>query len=73
MPEKIEVELFLAIDEDGNVEIATEADEACENLGVNWRNRRCRVIKIKAKVAPPVIEEVALDIPDEFGVTTHID
>ena len=73
MTEKIEIEYFLAIDEEGNTEIDTDATDAAARLAENWGGSVCRIIKLKMKVAPPVIEEAEIDIPDHAGTTESIE
>jgi hypothetical protein len=73
MVEKTEIEFFIAMNEDGDFELATEASDARELLSENCGGTACRIVKITAKIAAPVIEEVEIDVPDAAGVISEVD
>lgn len=71
--EKIEFELFIAMNEDGDRVVTEEESEALNKLAEECGGYCARVVKIKVKMAPPVITEVAVDVPDDAGETTEFE
>ena len=70
MTDKLDVSIWLIIDSDGDYAVGTTEDEANEVFGDQIGGSLAhRVIKIKAKVTPPAVEEVEFNIPDTAGTT----
>lgn len=73
MSGKILCEIFIAMNEDGDWEVATEASDAVECMVSNNGGDCVRCIKINVHMTPPAIEETELDIPDEAGETKRVE
>src|SRR5262249_19878663 len=71
MPDKIDCEIYLAINEDGDYEVATTDGDAAQLLSENSGGAMIRIVRITAKIAPPKATEVTLDVPDEAGETVE--
>lgn len=70
---KVEIELFIAMNEDGGWVVTSDESEALSDLGANEGGYIGRVVKIKVKLAPPVMTEATVDVADEAGETTEIE
>lgn len=69
MPEKINIEVWVVMDEDGYYAVGCDRDEAIENFEnqIGGGGPR-RVVKRVMRMAPPVVEEgPEIDIPDNAG------
>jgi hypothetical protein len=73
MSDKHEIEFFLAINEDGDFEMDTDASDARDRLMENFGGVAIRTVKLTARVRLPVVEEVEIDIPDAAGTTEKTD
>jgi hypothetical protein len=75
MAEKIEVEVFVAINEDGDWAADSEAEVARDQMFENFGGYACRIVKLKLLVTPPSFEEpiATIDVPDEAGVTAAVE
>jgi hypothetical protein len=63
-----EVEIFIAMDSDGDWETGSDQETAVSNY--NDSIGGCgplRVVKLTAKMRPPVITETEVTVPDEAG------
>jgi len=64
-PAKAIVEVFIAMNEDGDWTFGQDADEATEQLRRDFRGQLCRVVRLWSVIAPPKLVEVYVDVPDE--------
>jgi len=71
--EKTTVEIFIAMNEDGDFVVVKEESEAMEQIYSDCGGYIARVVKITVKMAPPVITVVEAVVPDEAGVTKEIE
>jgi hypothetical protein len=71
MTDKVQCELWIAINEDGGYVVVIDESEALEKLIEDEGGYAARVVKITALVRPPVIEAVVIDVPDEAGKTVE--
>jgi hypothetical protein len=62
---KTKIEIFLAISECGDCELAFSADDAAGNLSENYGYEALRVVKLNVSVSLPIITETEVDVPDE--------
>jgi hypothetical protein len=69
MTDKILVEFYIAMNEEGEFEVGTTEEEASQRLVENTSGYCCRIVQINAKIAPPTLIEADVDIPDEAGTT----
>jgi hypothetical protein len=72
MTDKIAVEIFIAMNEDGSWVAATDESDALAKLAEDEGGYHARVVKITVKMAPPKMAEAAVDVPDEAGDTTEL-
>jgi hypothetical protein len=71
---KTACEIWIAINEDGDYAVhAAGPGEATEQLSEDFGGASVRVVKITAKIAPPVITETEIDVADEAGETTELE
>ena len=73
MTDKILVEFYIAMNEEGEFEVGTTEEEASQRLVENTSGYSCRIVKINAKMAPPALTEAEVDIPDDAGTTVTIE
>lgn len=69
MTEKIEIEVWIIMDEDGDYAVGGDRDEAIENFDNNiGGSGPRRVVKRTMLMTPPAVEEgPEIDIPDNAG------
>lgn len=72
MPNMIDVELWIAMNEDGDWIVNSDESEAIPNLLTDFGGCSARVIKVTVQMAPPVIPEVSVAVPDEAGKTVEV-
>jgi len=70
LPEEVEAEITLVMNEDGEWEVDSDPDEAVTRLLDNSPSRAIRTVTLIVRMRPPVIVELAVDVPDESGTTT---
>jgi hypothetical protein len=73
MTEKINCEIFIAMNEDGGWIVGADESEALSALAESEGGYHARVVKITVKMAPPVMTEAAIDVPDEAGETSKVE
>jgi hypothetical protein len=61
---KVRVEIYVAMNEDGDAYIADDAAAAAEGLADNYGGICCQVTHIIAKISPPIVADAMIDIPD---------
>jgi hypothetical protein len=71
--EKTTVEIFIAMNEDGDFVVVKEESEALELLATDCGGYHARVVKITAKMAPPQKTAASVEVPDEAGETTEME
>lgn len=72
MTKKIEVELFIAINEDGDWVVNSDESEVLGQLAEDCGGYQAKVVKVKLSIAPPVMEEVQADVPESAGTTSEL-
>ena len=72
MTEKVECEVFLAMDEDENWYVGKDAESVVSDLSSDG-GVCMRTVKVTVKMAPPVLDEVEVDVPDDAGTTTQVE
>jgi hypothetical protein len=70
--EKTTVEIFIAMNEDGDFVVVKYESEALEQLASDC-GHHARVVKLTVKMSPPQATEATVDVPDEAGETTEIE
>jgi hypothetical protein len=73
MSEKVQVEIFVAMNEDGGWIVTNDEGEALSTLAENEGGWLARVVKVTVKMTPPVMTEATVDVPDEAGSTEEIE
>lgn len=63
----IDVELFVAMNEEGDWVVVTDESQALTELGEQQGGYHARVVKVTVKMRPPVMTETAIEVPDEAG------
>jgi hypothetical protein len=72
MTDKHKIEVWIAMNEDGDYVVGTDENEASERFDEQIGGFARRVAKLNVKMAPPVIEEIEVDIPDTAGETIEV-
>lgn len=67
MTDKVACEIYLAMNEDGGWIVTDQEDEALSKLGEDQGGYQARIVRLTVKMAPPVMTEATVDIPDEAG------
>ena len=73
MPDKVEAEIFIAMNEDGNYVVSADDNEVLELFDSDVGGICRKVVKLTVKITPPEVEEVSVDIPDTAGETTQVE
>ena len=73
MPDKVEAEIFIAMNEDGDYVVSADENEVLELFDSDVGGICRKVVKLTAKITPPVVEEVSVDVPDTAGETTEVE
>ena len=69
--EKHTVEIFFAMNEDGDFYVGNDKSEASDGLTENCGALMIRIVKLTVRMAAPEVEDgPQLDIPDDAGKTT---
>jgi hypothetical protein len=72
MTEKIEIEVWVAIDADGEYDVGTDSDDAVGRYSDNvGGSGALRVVKLTLKISPPKPTEAEIDVPDTAGETVE--
>jgi hypothetical protein len=71
MTEKTTCEIYIAMNEDGGWVVTNDESEALSKLGEDEGGSLARVVKVTVKMAPPVMFEATVDVPDEAGQTVE--
>jgi hypothetical protein len=66
-------EMWIAMMEDGDWVVATDESEALSKLAEDVGGYTARVVKVTVKMAPPIIPEVEVEVPEEAGTTSEIE
>jgi hypothetical protein len=75
MAGKHEIEVFVAINEDGDFGAGNSDETAKEQLDNDHGGYVCRIIKLKLLITPPAYEEpiATINVPDQAGVTAAVE
>lgn len=65
MAEKKEIEIYIAMNEDGDWAVDKEPGEASETLSYNSGGACIGFAKIKVRMTPPAIVEATAEVADE--------
>ena len=64
------IEIFVAMNEDGDYETGIDDSDARDRLEENWGGASVRIVKLKVTMSPPqVIEGPTVTVPDDAGKT----
>lgn len=66
----VDVELFVAMNEEGDWVVVTEESEALTELGEQQGGYHARVVKVTVKMSPPRMDETTLMIPESSGTVS---
>jgi hypothetical protein len=72
-PNKAHFEVFIAMNEEGDIEVGTDAEDAADRLSGNQGGYHCRIVRIGGFMTPPRLAELTVDIPDDAGETQSIE
>jgi hypothetical protein len=64
-------EVFIAMNEDGDWIVETDESDAMSKLQEDAGGYHCRIVKLTVKMAPPVMTEAEITVPDEAGQTVE--
>jgi hypothetical protein len=73
MRDKVECEIFVAMNEEGDWVVVSEESEALERLANEVGGYQARIAKIIVKMSPPVMAEATVKVADEAGETQKIE
>lgn len=71
MTDKLEITIFVAMNENGEWTVASDDSEAVDQLSEHGCSQ-CRTIKLTVKMAPPTLEEIEVTVPDTAGATSEL-
>ena len=68
MTELVTVDVFVAMDSDGNIQVGTDMDEATERYNDHHGLvSPIRIVKLAVTMRPPEVTEASVTVPDEAG------
>jgi len=67
MAKQVELELFIAMNEDGDWVVNADESEVLGQLAEDVGGYQARVVKIKIMMTAPVMAEVVVTVPDDAG------
>jgi hypothetical protein len=71
--DKVHFEIFIAMNENGDVEFGHSAEEARETLLENYESNTIRSVVLLAKMTPPALEAgPEVEIPDNARETVEV-
>jgi hypothetical protein len=74
MPSQITVEVYIACNEDGDVETGCSIDEATERLSENSGGQMVRVVRKAFRITPPDVTDLGEEeVADEEGDVAQIE
>jgi hypothetical protein len=68
MQDKIEIEFFAALNEDGEYDVSTDKDSVCDNLS----SGATRIVKFTLLMAPPEIKETKIELPGQSTADAEV-
>jgi hypothetical protein len=73
MAEKVEVDVYISMNEEGGYSVATEAEDAAQSCAEECGGNQLRTVKLVVTMTPPEqMPEAHVDVPDEAGETTTV-
>ena len=69
MTDKHQIEIYIAMNEDGDYMAATDGTAARELLIDDYGGDLIRIAKLNVTMVPPVIAEASVTVPDDAGET----
>jgi len=72
-PNRKHFEVFLAMNEDGDFEIGTDAEEAADRLAGNCGGYQCRIVRIGGWMHPPMMAEMVIEVPADSSLEIKTD
>jgi hypothetical protein len=74
MPSKITIEVYIAVNEDGDVETGCSVDEAVDRLSENFGGQMVRVVRKAFRIMPPDVTDLGEEeVADEEGDVTQME
>jgi hypothetical protein len=73
MSDKVECEIFVAMNEESDWVVVAEESEALEKLANEAGGYQARVVKVTVKMSPPAMSEASVEVPDEAGETQKVE
>lgn len=71
MAEKVEVDVYVAMNEEGGYAVDTTAEDAAQTCADQCGGNQIRTVKLVVTMTPPEeMPEVEVEVPDEAGETT---
>jgi hypothetical protein len=71
MADKVNCELWIAMNEDKGWIVTQDESEALEKLMNDEGGWHCRIAKITVSMSPPVMAEAKVDVPADTGQTVQ--
>lgn len=72
MSEPVEIEVFVAMNENGSFAVADNADDAHDLLRDDIGGDASRLVKLIVTMSPPEVITVAVVVPDDAGQVTAV-
>jgi len=72
MFDKHEVELWVAMNEDGGYSVSTDESEVLNDLIQAQGGNAARVVKVTLQMTAPRVDEVAGEVPDDAGTVGEL-
>jgi hypothetical protein len=73
MTEPKTIEVWIAIDGDGDYEVGCDDDDAVDRYNDNiGGTRSMRLVKLNVTMRPPEVTEASVTVPDEAGQTVEV-
>jgi len=69
---RVLLEVWVAVNEEGNYEVGTEEEEAAARLMETHGGYHCRIVKLVVFLNPPAPYETLIEVPNEIGHVVEV-
>jgi len=70
MADKIQIQIWVVMNEDGEYAVSPDRDGAIESFDENFSGDARRVVKLNVWIAPPEVIEAKVTVADDAGTVT---
>ncbi len=72
MADKIQIEIWVVMNEDGEYEVGCDRESATERFDESFSGDPRRLVKLNVWIAPPEVIEAEVTVADDAGTVTQV-